>query len=309
MAVSVFPIAATATGPNKWSYTAATANVPYGSNATMSAGFYTITCVSSTNATVQFFSNQTTPVAIATTVSGTVTVNVPSDCTRIILWTNTGSNILVNVENTAKALSNDIGTLGSLETISANTTYTNTSTSGYAFVIAVAGGGGGGGGGNSTGAPWYGGSGGGSGGVACGIIQLTGSVPITVGTAGTGGGNQANGGTGGTTTAGSLTATGGGGGNYARNGGSAGGTAGSPGGVAGTASVAGNSQSGTAGAAGINPYTFVTGSAVMGTGGAGVNTNTVAGAGTLGGGGGGASASYSNSGGAGGAGVVYIMRY
>lgn len=307
MSISVFPAPVAATGPNKWSYTAATANIPYGADSAFPAGFYTITCVSSTIAKVQFFSNKTTEAALATTASGTVTIYVPVNCTRVVLWTNTGSSILVNIENTSKAIANDIGTLGSLETITTNTTYTNTSTSGYAFVIAVGGGGGGGGGGNSTGAPWLGGTGGGSAGVACGVVQLTGSVPITIGNGGAGGGNQANGSTGGTTTIGSLTATGGGGGNYARNGGSSGGTGGSPGGVTAISSAA--NQSGNAGAAGVNPYTFVTGSAVMGTGGAGATTNAVAPSGTLGGGGGGASASFSNAGGTGGNGVVYIIRY
>ena len=143
-------------------------------------------------------------------------ITMPSGITRIRFWNTASTNAIVSW--TLKSIFEDIDSTlfvgGTLDTITSTGTYTGTSTSGYAWVLAV-GGGGGAGGAQQTGKNSHGGYAGSSG---IGYIQLTGSVPVTIGTGGAGGtGGQStptnvpatNGAAGGTTSFGSLSVGGG----------------------------------------------------------------------------------------------------
>jgi hypothetical protein len=70
----------------------------------LDAGIYTITCTSSTNATVDFYTNSTTVLTSATTVTGSITVNLASAVTKIGVYINTGTNVTVNIQLIGQAL-------------------------------------------------------------------------------------------------------------------------------------------------------------------------------------------------------------
>ena len=260
MATTVFPVAvASSSGVNATNITATAASTQYSAAASFDTGVYTITCLSSVTATVTFMSNNT-EILTTQTSSGTVTVNLATPITSVFFSVIGGTSVLIQITKIANAVSSDVS--NSIEEITSSTTYTNTSTSGFALVVLV-GGGGGGGAGSNFGGSWTGGTGG-AGGQSQGVIQLTGSVSVIIGSAGAGatapnsnGGTANRGSTGGTTSFGSLSATGGTGGisgfgNYdAFNGGSgAAGSRGTPAttrtwyGVAPTVN-AGNGGSGT----------------------------------------------------------------
>jgi hypothetical protein len=206
MATTVFPVASSSSsGATANAITCASSKTIYGANVSLGTGIYTITCVSSTEASVEFYSNINTLITSAKTVSGSVSVNLGTAADRVRIWTNTGTNVVVTITLTASAMTNNIS--GTLDTITSSSTYTGTSNSGYAFVMIVGGGAGGGGGwGSGSG---YNGGGGGSGGLYKGVIQLTGSMPIVIGARGNAGGISQNGSAGGSTTFAGLTATGG----------------------------------------------------------------------------------------------------
>lgn len=282
-------------------------------------GIYSITCVSSTNVTIAFY-NGTTLLTTVATVSGSVTAVLGSAATSIVYWANTGSNIALNITLTGLALPTGSAS-GTLDTIASSGTYTQT---GRAIVFAVAGGAGGG----VAQSQYVGGVGGVSGGFAGPtMIQLTGSVSVTIGA----GGNSAS--AGGATTFGSLTANSGGtgavgGGNASLNvnlnfpnNGNAGGTTGANGApvISGTTGGGGGGGSwypgsGSSGGAGGGTGSTNVAIGSGGNGGNGSNTS-VGGAGNSGtgyGGGGGGAGMGSNGSGAGGAGrqgVVYVLRF
>jgi hypothetical protein len=265
MAISKLAPAVAASSINASSITAATANTMYASPLSLEPAIYTVTCTSTTVAKVYFYSSLTNLVTTATTVSGTVTIQIGSTVDRVRLWTDTGSNIVVTITKVAAALTN--GFSGTLDTITSSGTYTGTSASGYGYAVLVGGGGGGGG------AKWnvgYG-TGGASGAVCNKLVQLTGSMPVTIGAAGVGGaGDTENATAGGDSTFAGMTASGGGPGkkgfniSYSQNG------AASVGGAA----IGGDINSpgaGTSGRTGIAPtvtWQFVSG-ATIGTGGVG----------------------------------------
>jgi len=286
MAISVFPVPVTSS-LNASAITAVSANTMYEGRATFDAAIYQITCASGTVTNFQFLSNTSTIITSGVTVSGTVSINLASTADRIRLWTDTGSNIVVTITKTAAALTNQFS--GTLDTITTNGTYTGTSTSGYGYAL-VSGGGGGGGGGKSTADPGVGGGTGGNGGnVTTGLIALTGSISVSLGTGGAGGTANNSGATGGTTTFGALSATGG------------------TGGVTNSSTVYGQAGKSTA-----NPYSFM-GFATVGTPGAqtGSSGGITGNAGTNGAGGSGGSYGQGTggTGGAGGNGVVYVLRF
>jgi hypothetical protein len=299
MATTVFPVVVSSgsSGPSATSITCASPFVAYGAALPLTPAIYTITCTSTTIAKVEFFSSDTVSIGVATTVSGSVSYNLATAATKVVVWTDTGSNIVVTITLTASALSDTLNK--TLDTITSSSTYTGTSTSGYAYFLMA---GGGGGGGNSN-QQYGGGGGGGSGGFRSGIVQLTGSMAIVIGAGGT-----APGGTGGSTTFAGFTCTGGGGGGT--GGASAGGTAGSPNGSAGGSVGGGGSPYGTGGSGGVNlsPYSYMTKSNYIGTSGQGGGEYTNVTAGTISGGGGGG-ASSRGGGQPGGAGIVYILRF
>lgn len=316
-------------GSNLTSYVSATsANTLYSSAITLKAGVYTITCASTTVASLDFYSG-TTYIGSTQTVSGTVSYNLASDATRIAYYTNTGSNITIGILQTGNPVTTAVS--GTLDTLTSSTTYTQTGNTGLAYVVVV---GGGGGGGSAT-SSYSCGGGGGSGGVQSSTYALTGSISVTIGAGGNGSSTSATGNAGGATIFGNLTSNGGGGGSSFNSGGNdqaSGGAPGSPGGAYGgssgqfvgspggaqsasTASAYNFVVSGTTGGGGggkwgpgvSNGWAGGSGSGSgIGTGGNG-STNTAGGAGNgYGSGGGGGCSGYS--GGAGKPGVVYIVR-
>lgn len=315
MAVSQL-VTATPSGINASSLTIPSANTIYQSSISLDAAIYTITCVSGTVATVEFFSGAGTYITTGVTSSGTVTVNLASAADRVRIWTNTGSNIIVTITKIAASLSDNMPS-GTLDTITSSGTYTGTSTSGFGYAMVVGGGGGGGGGSGNRG------GGGGASGSICGkVVALTGSMSVTIGNGGTGGttpgasGQAGSGGTGGSTIFGGMTAVGGNGGaggsNDAQNGAGGASTTGS-GGTYNLASSAGDSANnagipnrGVGGSPTNIPYPFF-GQGTIGTGGAGVS-NAAGNAGT-GRGAGGSGGNGGFVGGAGTAGVVYVLKF
>jgi hypothetical protein len=323
MAISVFPAAVTSS-INASSITAVSANTMYAAAISLPAAIYTVTCSSSTIAKVEFYSGVSTLITTATTSSGTVAINLASAADRVRLWTNTGSDIVVTITQTAAALTNNFsGTLDTITTVGSST-YTGTSTSGFGYAVVV--GGGGGGGGNSS--DNYG-AGGGSGAIAEKLVTLTGSMAVVIGaggTAGTSGGGT--GGSGGSSTFAGMTAGGGvgGAGNSSARG--AGGTA--SGGTYNTSGAGGGTNGN--GTSVASTYQFVksgsTGSGGNGSGGFDLNSRSGAGSGIgtggnggyngngasatgygAGGGGGSGSAYTPQAGGTGAPGVLYVLRF
>lgn len=322
MSVNVFPTPVTTFGKN-FNITVPNANTLYAATTNIVAGLYRVTCASGTITNLAFFDGSTL-LGTATTSSGTVDFNLGTKATKITVYTNTGSNIIVTATFLAEAIA--INASGTLDTLTTTQTYTQT---GPAYVVVV-GGGGGGGSSNAGGA----GGGGGSGGVNSGYILLTGSTSVTIGAFGVGSpsGTNGTGTTGGTTTIGSISATGGTGGAYGgdpsnNSGGGAGGTPG--GGAGGGAQSDGNpGQNGTASSA---PTFLFVKTGTTGGGGGGGQTATSSGAGSgigtggrggrgtygaelptagtgYGAGGGGAGRFYSGAGANGAPGVVYVLR-
>lgn len=324
MATQVFPVSVSSTGPNAWSISATTSGVVYEGTQAFTTGTYTVTCSSSTVTKIEFFTGNTS-ILQTQTASGTVTFNLTTAATKVKVWTNTGSNIVVSFALTANVVSSSATTLGTLETLTTSGTYTGTSTSGYALVVVV-GAGAGGGAARSANSSECGG-GGGSGGVTSATIALTGSVSYTIGSAGNGGAtSDANGNAGGSTTFGSLTANGGGAGRG--EGIQLGGAAGTPGGAAGSTgspTVTGNAVLGTAtsspfysivqsgttgsGAGGTRSFTYNGSGAGSGIGTGGYRIDYTESSPTGYGAGGGGGNPVLLAGQAGRPGVVYLMRY
>jgi hypothetical protein len=307
MAISVFPAPVTSS-INASSITATAANTMYAALLALEPSIYTITCASSTIAKLEFYSGVNTLITSTETVSGTVTINLASTADRVRLWTDTGSSIVVTITKTAAALTNNFsGTLDTVTTVGSST-YTGTSTSGYGYAILS---GGGGSGGGSTGSARAGG--GGAGGLAEKLVQLTGSMAVVIGAAGTAPALNTNGNAGGQSTFAGMTCNGGsGGGGAGSTAGSAGGSA--TGGTYNQTGAGGNNSGGGAGGEGGNAptpnYKFV--ATTIGTGGTASgnspspgNTGTGFGAGGSGGG-------FNGSGAAGGAGrpgILYVLRF
>jgi hypothetical protein len=293
MPIQVYPVAVTSSSSTSAdAITCVSAGTMYEGIKTYEPAVYSITCVSTTVAVLEFYSNTYTPITSVTTSLGTASVNLASTADRFRVYTDTGSNIVVTITKTASAVSNTFS--GTLDTITSSGTYNQTSTSGYAYTVVVGGGGGG--------ARGPEGVGGGSGGVGAKLIQLTGSMPVTIGAQGTGAAGPGN--SGGTTTFAGITA----------NGGSGSGTGGSVTGATyssnanygqSTTKIFGHVKNGTTGGGAGQPRVRG-GDGVIGQGGNfGDNPQPATGYGAGGGGG-----QYSNlQGSAGSPGVVYVLRY
>lgn len=175
MGLSIFPAPSTSSVSAN-TIVAATSNVMYSSQITLVPGIYTISCPSYVDATVFFHSATNTIITKTITISGTSVINLATPATRVVVYTNTGTDIAVNIALTANALTNNFS--GTLDTVTTSGTYTGTSASGYGYAVLY------GAGGTSSG-----GNGGyhflgGNGGVAEKIVTLTGSMPVIIGTAG-----------------------------------------------------------------------------------------------------------------------------
>jgi hypothetical protein len=228
MAISkVNPVVAASNTPDAMTCTVGTL---YEKIQTFTPAIYTITCSSAVDAVVEFYSGVSTRIIAANTVSGTVTINLVTAADRIRIFVKSGTDIPVTITKSANSLVS--GLSGTLDTITTTSTYTGTSTSGYGYAVVVGGGGSGFSGGGGSSYP----SGGGSGGIGAKLVQLTGSMPIVIGTAGTsntdggattfagitaGGGSKGNNTfdvpLGGTVTGGTFNLTGGRGGTYNQN--------------------------------------------------------------------------------------------
>lgn len=311
MAISVLP-AATISTVNGQAYKVPAKGTKHKLTGTFKAGVYTISCATSTIATVTFQVGSTFTNAV--TSSGTVTFNLASDADAVYVSINTGTDIVVSITKTAESVPG-AAISGTLDTITATGTY---STTGNLYVVCIGGGAGGGQGQSSNGYPA---GGGGSGGIDSGFVVTTSSTSVTVGAVAAGNVEPQN--TGGTTSFGAFfSATGG---QSGRNGDYAGdgGAAGSPNGSAGTSGdVNGNNT-----AASINQQVVIgsqtqnvsggTGGAKSvgnsgtpgGNGGKGGTASAAAIAATgYGGGGGGGSSPDNRTGSAGTAGVIYVLR-
>lgn len=302
---------------------AVNSNTVYAQALNLITGVYTVSCVNTTNATVNFWASDNSLILSVTTVAGTITANLTSPANRITYSINTGTNIRIAMQLTGAFAGS--GATGTLDTITTSGTYTPAA-AGIAHVCVIGGGGGGGNGGG-----YGGGGGGGSGYATISTLQLTGSgISVTLGAGG------AAGGTGGTTTFGPLSAAGGafggvgttGSGGNGGNGGSGGGSGfgwtasgySSTGGTGGTNGANGGYGNGQVpGAAGVGSGVSISAFTTSGSGGGTMGGGGLyAGGGgggsqTQGGGGGGGGAPGSSAsgatGGAGGAGRVFVLRW
>lgn len=325
MAISVFPEPVSSASTDGVSFTIPAEATQYKLAYTFPAGIYSIT-TSPTTSQVFIEFNIAGVITSATTVSGSISVNLASECSEVYVSgiPSFTANTLITIDKTGENISGTEIT-GTLDTLTTSGTYNQT---GKLYVVAVGGGGGGGASGN------YGGGGGGSGGVASKMVFTNTATSYTIGTSGNGGakGNTANNGApgnaGNVTNFGNLlTANGGGGGATGNTG--AGGAAGTPGGGAGSSGVlngdASNAssstkigqsvKSGTTGGGGggssANGIGAGGGDGGIGTGGSGGNNNTAPGNGSgygSGGGGGRGGASTTHDGGNGAPGVIYVLR-
>lgn len=284
------------------------ANTLYDANLTTTPGIYVVSCAAAQVANVDFYDVNGVYITTATTVAGTITLNIASTVGSIKFWSNFAT-LQIEIIKSGSSLA---PTSGVLTTINASGT---PGLKGDAYVVVV---GGGGGGGATQG------SGGGSGGITGGRVNLLGNEVATIGTAGVGGLTVGGtGGNGGSTTFAGFTATGGGGG---LSGSGVGGTAGTPGGGTGglsngsttpaTASVSTSSifsffTQGTTGGGGGATSTPTTGAGSgLGTGGSAGGSWLPGGGGIgkgSGGGGGGLGGGGNVTGGAGAPGVVFII--
>jgi hypothetical protein len=309
MAISVYPIASTSTGPDAYAVTVPNSTQKYKLTQAFAPGVYSIvTSPTSSQATVNFF-NATSITPNSVTVSGTVSYNLGTAANGVYVSIDTGTNVVVSITLVANSLT---GTTlsGTLDTISATGNY---NTTGQLYVLALGGGGGAGGGDGNAG-----GGGGGAGFQTSGIIYANAATAVTIGAGGNGGAGNANGNAGGTTTFGAnITAVGANGGSSAFGGGSGGNGSASGGNSNYNASNTGGASAviasavttGTTGGGGGNSTNAggkAGGGSGIGTGGAGSASNPgAAGTGFASGGGAGG---QSSTGGAGRPGVVYVLR-
>ena len=123
MAISkINPVAVSA---NANALTIPTAGTAYNATLALNSGIYTVTCASSTIATVIFLGPTEAQVAKVSTTSGTVTVNIATPVSKLVVFTNTGTDIVVTVTLTASALSGTTlsGTLDTITTTSTSYKY------------------------------------------------------------------------------------------------------------------------------------------------------------------------------------------
>lgn len=302
MALSVLPVAGASSdsGSTAFAITCASPNAMYSASNTFAPGIYSVTCVSSTTATVYFYGGISNLLTTAVTVSGSTTINLGSSSDRIRVWTNAGSDVTVSITLVASPLTNNFS--GTIDTVLTTSTYTGTSTSGYGYVLACGGGGAGGWGWDGGYYSQYAGGGGGGGSTGGKLVQLTGSLPIVIGGAGLNVNGNA-GGDGGTTTVAGISAAGGQGGRVGTYDGSPGVGGTSTGGHVNVSGTTGGYRANSGGSNGSQPgfggsstsaYPFVT------------STSALVSAGySIGGRGGNPGANGID----GGAGVVYILRF
>ena len=305
MVLQIFPEPSLST-LNSDAYTVPFATKQYKLIKNFDAAVYTITTSPTTSqATIQFDTGS--QIYTTTTISGSVSYNLPVTATNALVTTSTGTDVVVTIAKVASAISgSEIS--GTLDTITSTGTYNQM---GKLYVITVGGGGGGAGAGSNTFDP--GGGGGGAGQLQSALLYVNTSTSITVGSQGNAGNS------GGATSFGNLLTSNGGESGSGATGGSFGGGSGGQSDRSGisTSSNVNSVKSGTngGGGGGGNIYTPTGasgGGSGIGTGGTGGNSGGSSGgnANGYGAGGGGAGSGPGNpkSGGSGSPGVVYVLR-
>lgn len=179
MPLSVFPavVTSSSSSPSAKSINCATANTLYSGISEFVPGTYTLTCINSSVVSYTFL-NQNTLITSGSTTSGTVTINLATPATRVLVSSNTGTNVIATITLIAGIIAPVSGTV---ETLTNSQTYNQ---SGFAYVVAVGGGQGG----------YAGGGNGGTGGsVVGGYTTLDGSgVSVVIGSGGNGGAANPN---------------------------------------------------------------------------------------------------------------------
>lgn len=291
-------------------------------------GSYTLTCPSANVVTIYLHSTdlaQNTTEVKYTTSSGTVTFLLDRQYDAITATLNTGTNISCTMTRNS---SYELYRASVLDSITTTSTYTQKG-SGLVLVLGA-----GQGGFYSSGASRSGGPGGASGKAVVKYMELTGSIPVVVGSGGTLGASNTvpAGNSGGDSSFGNLTASGGSPSNIGSSGGSGGnvnnsnsyGNSGGGGGSNGSPGsgfsvnqygiISSNLIFGGSGGAGGSFQLYFGGwwgggqggpGGIYGGGGGGGSGGNGAGAGHGGGGGGGVNASTTS----GGAGAVYVLRF
>jgi hypothetical protein len=210
MASNIFPVAVTSgASPSQKFVTAVSPVTGYKALNSFDPGVYTITTSPVTSQAYITFWNANNLIVQATTISGSVTVNLASAATHVTLYTDTGSNIVVGFNQTGTNLSPTTPS-GTVDTISATGTY---ATTGTVYVVAIGGGASGGAGATYNGSYCSTTSGGSTGGMVEGWVTLTTSTSVTIGSGGIGVGPATysqNGNPGGTTSFGAHFIAGGG---------------------------------------------------------------------------------------------------
>ena len=136
MSSTIFPVASTSS-INSNAYTVANPLYQYKANTTLTPGIYTITSYpTSSVATVSGYDASNNFLSASTT-GGTVTWNLTTTIANPMIYTNTGSNVIVTITLTAAPLTGS-SVSGTLDTITTTSTYNQT---GKLYVLAVGGGG------------------------------------------------------------------------------------------------------------------------------------------------------------------------
>lgn len=155
---------------------AAAANTLYDANLVLVAGIYVVSCASAVVANVDFYDANNVYITTATTVSGTITLNIASAVATIKFWTTGGTNTQIEILKQGSSIAPVSGTL---------TTVTASGTPGLkgdAYIVLVGGGAAGQGGTGN-----YARAGGGSGGIISFRYNLLGTELATIGNGGIGG--------------------------------------------------------------------------------------------------------------------------
>lgn len=181
MSINIFPVATTSTATSKF-VTAPVSYTGYKSAESFSPGVYTITTSpNSYQAYISFWSGGTKIVS-ATTISGTVTVNLSSSADTVYYYTTGGTDVVIGFSLTGTNLTRTAPS-GTVDTITTSGTYSQT---GLVYAIALGGGASGGAGATYNSGYYATTSGGSTGSIAEGWITLSSSTTVTIGAGGLG---------------------------------------------------------------------------------------------------------------------------
>jgi hypothetical protein len=115
VATSIFPIPSSSSASAS-AYTVAAPLTDYKTTNSFASGIYTVTCISSTVASVSFLSSTGALLLSTKTVSGTITAQLASPASFAYIRTSTGTDVVVTITLTASALAG-AALSGTLDTI------------------------------------------------------------------------------------------------------------------------------------------------------------------------------------------------